>query len=563
MDERNAFSDMSFSDLPGLLPGCAIDTIQSVNQTLVIEAHRTSRAASCPMCQQPSRRIHGCYRRAPRDLPISDQPVRLLLHVRRFVCTTPTCPRRTFAERFPDMVPVRAQRTTRLTRTVRSIAMALGGNAGSRLARQLQMKVSHDTLTRLIRQTPTAPCVTPRVVGVDDFALQKGRIYGTLLVDLDQRQPIDLLPDRTADTFATWLRAHPGVEVIVRDRSPDYARGASDGAPHARQVADRWHILKNHREALERMLNRLHADLARLPMPSGTDTPSPARTSVVIPLRPASLRDQADRQATHERRAARHAQVQALVQQGVPIAQIARRLGMGRTTVRLCAAAATCPEQARRAPQPRMIDPYVSYLQQRWAEGCTNASQLWREIQAQGYPGGRKQVARWVQQHRVEPASTGRNPQHTQTTGHGHGAACDAQPVVSRPLLAPRRLVWLVLRSPGDLDTDEAVIAARIQQHPEMTRAHTLAQEFQALVRQRRANGLDAWLAASQASGIPELQRFATGLQHEYASIRAALSEPWSTGQVEGQITRVKLVKRQMYGRAKFDLLKQRVLHQT
>jgi transposase len=332
-------------------------------------------------------------------------------------------------------------------------------------------------------------------------------------------------------------------------------------------VADRWHVLKNHREALERMLKRLHAELARLPEPTpagDTSTPPPA---LVRPLRLPSMGEQVARQAARSRRAARYQQVQALYQQGVPMVQIARRLGMGRATVRTFVVATVFPERAIQSPQPSILDRYVPYLQQRWADGCTNASQLWREIQAKGYRGVRKQVARWAHHQRSEPAPSGPKKYRGGTKSGLHTAEdianTNGAATTQAALVAPRRLVWLLLRSPSQLDDEETATFARMQQHPDVARAIELAQEFQAMVRQRRAEALDGWLAASRESGIPELHSFAIGLQHEYASIRAALSEPWSTGQVEGQITRVKLLKRQMYGRAKFDLLKQRVLQRA
>jgi transposase len=558
---------MSASAVPFLIPGFAIDTVRKVDMTLVVEAHSAEAQASCPTCQQPSLRVHSRYCRTPRDLPVSEHPIGLLLHVRRLFCDNPACPRRTFAERLPNLLPVRAQRTIRLTHTLQIVANALGGKAGARLATKLRMGMSHDTLLRLIRQSTTVVPVTPRVLGVDDFALQKGRIYGTLLVDLEQHQPIDLLPDRTADTFAAWLRDHPGVEVIARDRSTEYARGATDGAPNALQVADRWHVLKNLSYALERMLGRLHAELTHLPeLPGVGGSPTPATPPLLRALRLPSLREQAIRQAARDRRVARYHQVQTLHQQGVPLLQIASRLRMSRATVRKFAAAAVFPERAEKRRQSSMLDPYVPYLQQRWQDGCTNASQLWREIREQGYPGVRKQVARWVHQHRSEPAPTGPKKYRHSSEARGQTAeesATTAAGATAPALAAPRRLVWLLLRRSAEFDAEESATFSRIQQHAEVARAIELAREFQAMVRQRRPELLDEWLAACLESGILELQSFATGLQHEYASIRAALSEPWSTGQVEGQITRVKLAKRQMYGRAKFDLLKQQVLQRA
>lgn len=536
--------------------------------TLLVEAHSTTPQMACPTCQQLSLRVHSHYCRIPRDLPVTEQAVRLLLYVRRFFCDNPACTRRTFAERLPELVPFRAQRTCRLTRTLHVVATALGGMAGSRLAHKLRMGVSHDTLLRLIRQNLSAPPVTPRVLGVDDFALQKGRVYATILVDLEKHQPIELLPDRTAETFATWLREHGGVDVIARDRSTEYARGASDGAPAALQVADRWHILKNLSSALERMLNRLHADLSHLPHPSIDDSvPTAQLPTVVRPLRLPSPREQAARQAARDRRAARYEQVQTLHQQGISMLQIATRLGIGRATVRTFVSAKAFPERAAQRRQPSILDPYVPYLQQRWAEGCSNASQLWREIKAKGYGGVRKQVARWAQHHRSEPAPTGPKKYRTDTKADSHtaqeGVNRSSAALAQAALVAPRRLVWLLLSSRSQLDQEEAATLARIEQHGEVARARVLAQEFQAMVRQHQPEALDAWLAASRESGIAELESFAAGLQQEYPSIRAALSESWSTGQVEGQITRVKLVKRQMYGRAKFDLLKQRVVQRA
>jgi transposase len=373
------------------------------------------------------------------------------------------------------------------------------------------------------------------VLGVDDFALKKGRVYGTILVDLEEHQPIDLLPDRTADTLATWLRGHPGVEVIARDRSTKYARGATNGAPTALQVADRWHVLKNHREALERMLGRLHAELAQLPEPPHVGSSSTPPTSPLVrALRLPSRREQAVRQAARDRRVARYQQVQTLYQQGVPLLQIASRLRMSRATVRKFATAAVFPERAYKRRQPSLLDPYVPYLQQRWAAGCTNASQLWREIQAQGYSGIRKQVARWVQQHRSEPAPTGpKKYRHTiEARPHTAEESANINAAATPPALtAPRPLV-LLLRSSAEFDVAERATLSRIQQHPQVARASELAQEFQAMVRQRRPEGLDAWLAACLESDILELQSFATGLQREYGSYAGSVK--WATWRNKG-----------------------------
>lgn len=555
---------MTVPILPFSLPGCTIDQVRSVDTNLLVEAYTNTQTATCPQCHKPSARIHSRYRRMMRDLPVSEWHVSVLLQVRRFFCDQSDCLQQTFAERLPELVPFRGLRTVRFTRRLQAIAFATSGEAGARLAAGSQLATSPDTLLRIMPATEACAVAMPRVLGVDDFALQKGRVYGTLLVDLERHKPIDILPDRTAETLANWLRDHPGVEVIARDRSTEYARGASTGAPAAIQAADRWHLLKNHREAIERLLNRVPASLTKMPVPSLSEEVSSAVMSMhASPLRRPSVREQAVRQAVRDRRITRYEDVQTLLRQGIPQVQIATRLGLARATARTFAEAAVFPERAASPRQPRRLEPYVAYLQQRVNEGCTNASQLWRELHAQGYIGTRKQIARWMQHKRSEPAATAPRKYDLQATDGTlltNGTAIrETQP----SLAAPRRLVWVMLRQPDKLTHEESTTLARIQQHPEVARAWELAQEFVILVRQRKPEAFDSWLTACATSGSAELQSFAKGLEQEYASIRAALSEPWSSGQVEGQVTRLKSIKRQMYGRANVDLLRQRVLAAT
>ena len=209
----------------------------------------------CPLCQRRTTRIHSRYMRILADLPWSCFIVRIRLGVRRFFCANPNCRRRIFTERLPDLVLPYARRTLRQGEILRVIGLALGGRAGSRLLRRLQLQASPNTILDLIRRAPEQTYPVPRVLGVDDFALRKGRTYGTILVDLEKRQPVDLLPGRSADLVAKWLKDHPGSEVITRDRSQEYARGITEGAPAALQLADRFHLLCNLREALERVLD--------------------------------------------------------------------------------------------------------------------------------------------------------------------------------------------------------------------------------------------------------------------------------------------------------------------
>jgi transposase len=536
------------------LPACAIDEVRLTASAVVIVTHTTAGEATCPSCAQPSSRVHSHDQRTPRDVPFGTKPVRLLLQVRRFFCDQPACPRRTFAERLPDLLPRKAQRTARFTAAVQALGFASSAEAAARVGRTLQLPLSPDTALRALRQAPPLDPPTPRVLGVDDFAFRKRHTYGTLLIDLERRQPVDVLPDRTAATLAAWLEAHPGVEVIARDRSTEYARGAKDGAPVAVQVADRWHLLQNIREALERELTALRSRLARLELPSECATPAPRRR-----LKPASSTERARQQQSRDERLARYERVKQLATAGVTQREIARLVGLSRGTVIQYLRAPEFPERAARQPLPSRLDPYLSFLQQRWAEGCTNSSQLWRELVAQGYGGGRIQVARWAQQQRTQPAPT--TPKQ-----YRHKQSLEALVQPSKPTreLPPlRQLAWMMVKQPASLDENEQGLLTQFQEVTGFARAYELGQRFVSLVRERNEAGFEGWLQDAKTSDLPALRAFAETLAQDGAAVRAALREPWSTGQVEGQITRLKCIKRQMYGRASFELLRCRVLHRA
>lgn len=542
-----------------------LQTVQVAAEALQLTVTSIQPTADCPICGQASERIHSQYGRRVADLPCAGRAVSWRVQARRFFCDNPACAKTTFAERLAD-VAVWARRTNRLKQTQSDIGLALGGEAGARLTQHLGMATSPDTLLRLIRARAPIPVSNLRIVGVDDWAWRRGHTYGPLLVDLERSQPVDLLPDRTADALAEWLVAHPGIEVISRDRAGAYADGATRGAPNAVQVADRWHLLGNLAEALEDVFERQPASLRAI---SNPETPVLAAPEVAKPPeKPAEIdvypappptRQEQRRHANRTKRLERFETVRGLHQQGVSQRAIAWQLKMSPGTIRRFLNAPVFPERAQRKKVPSRLDPFLPYVRERWNAGCHNGLQLWREIVTQGYTGARALLSRWVAAQRCTlPTRPARAPR-------GQWPRPLRPPLVPRPqLISAQRAASLLLTKPADLSEAQAALITRWSTaSPEMAMTCQLAQSFAKMLRERQRDQLDAWLQAAHTSPVRELKAFAHSLQRDYAAVAAALSLNWSNGPTEGHINRLKLVKRQMYGRANFDLLRQRVLHRV
>ncbi|PVE20270.1 ISL3 family transposase [Microvirga sp. KLBC 81] len=542
-----------------LIPGCRIRHVTPLGQNaLVVAVEGRASHGRCPACRHISGSVHSSYVRQPADLPSFGREVRLRVHVRRFYCHNHTCLKQTFTEPLPHLLKPHARRTRRLTKAQARIGIALGGEPGARLLVHLAIPASADTILRLVRNQPLPTRQPPRIVGVDDWAMRKGRTYGSILVDLERRKPIELLPDRTAATFSAWLQRYPDIEIIARDRSSEYAKGAAT-ASKAIQVADRWHLLLNARQMVERWLAGAHARLRRLPLVEG----SPAASGRRARAYPRTRAEQAASADSRARWQTLYEEVQRRYAGGEKLLAISRTMGLARGTVRKFAQADSFPARAVRQPGPSMLDPFFPHLNARLAAGCENATALWRELRDLGFAGSPKQVYRWLAERRTAPAKT---------TAHKWCSPGPIRPAPGASLPSPKQLAWLLVRPPTVLDTTEAAVLARVRQDPEAVVVADLVQRFCALIRQccreRQTRNseqasieiLKAWIAEARLSGIQAVETFAAGLEQDSAAVRAALTQPWSSGQAEGQVTRLKLLKRSMYGRASFDLLRRRVL---
>lgn len=523
-------------------------SVDTTAAQITLRVTSTQTCVACPLCGVPTQRRHSWYARTLADVSWATYRVYLRLRVRKFFCDNATCRRHIFTERLPTVMAPRARQTLRWARHLIAIGRALGGEAGARLAGRLERRVSPDTLLRRVRSSRGAVPGTPRVLGVDDWAFHKGHRYGTLLVDLEHRHPVDLLPDREPATLAAWLTAHPGVEIITRDRSAKYAEGARAGAPQAVQVADRWHLLKNLREAVQRFLTRQHAHLEQATA-AVTHCQLLEHTTTAGPVAMLSSRSAQERQHNRAKRYARYCQVLDLHHQGVSQKRIAAILGISPITVRTFIRAGTFPERATSRRQSQ-LDPYVAFLHQRWAAGCTNPTQLWHEIVTQGYRGTPRMVRRYIDRlgQRVKALMPEQRAQFIQ-----------AETTFKTPTV--RRATFWLLRPAEELTPDqEACITQLCAISAAIQEVRTLSHAFVQMLRERHTGGLLTWLENAEQSAVSEMHSFAVGLRQDEAAVTAAVEYAGSNGQVEGQINKLKLIKRQMYGRAKLDLLKARML---
>lgn len=529
---------MSIFPLTVLPAGLFTDAVTVGDGRVVLTIRAAGSSVTCPSCGLSSTRTHSRYERRLADLPWQGLQVELCLQVRRLRCVHDACPRRIFAERLPQIAAARVRSTNRLREIQQAIVMALGGNPGARLAQRLALPVSASTLLRVARSTAAPVHAPPRVVGIDDWAWRRGTRYGTIVCDLERNRVIDLLPDREAGTIADWLRRHPGIEVVARDRAGAYADGIRRGAPTTIQVADRWHLLRNLGDALQATVER-HRKAVRqaalLVAHSVVDTMVAAAASP-----PAS----AEEQQRMARRAQRQETYETLVRlrgQGLTLDQIAPAIGLSKPSIYRWLKEGGPPQHRKPSRgRPSLTKPCLALLEAQWAEGCRNASRLWRSLRARGLKASERTVRRWAQARRQEQPVT------------------LAQPAAAWPAPSKRRCAWLLTAAPEKLDPHECSFIHHLGMvAPSLIEAARLAKQFVTMIKERAAGKLDAWLA--MASGT-ELASFVQGLQRDHAAVRAALAEPWSTSPVEGQINKLKTLKRQMFGRAKLDLLRKRLL---
>jgi transposase len=476
-------------------------------------------------------RAHSRYERRLADVPVAGRQVQLRLRVRRFFCDNPQCPARTFVEQPAMLAAPRARRTALLRDALTAIAVALAGRAGARLAARLGMPTGRDSLLRLLRTLPDPQTGTVAVLGVDDFALRRGHVYGTVVIDMISGRPVDLLPDRETATLAGWLREHPGVEVICRDRAGAYAEAARQV-----QVADRWHLWRNLGQAVEKTVTTRRANLPATS--ASADETTTADGSVMVPqvVRPLPEKKIVTRMREQ------HTAVHELRERGLSKAAIARRLGLHPATVRKLATARTVQELTAKTEQrAHLVDDHIEYLHQRWNEGERNATGLFREITTRGYQGGELAVQRYLRRFRA---------------GRGHAPIPGPKPPTVREVTG-----W-IMTHPDRLDPADADHLRQARKHDrELDRLTRHVRRFATMMSELQGEDLEQWITDVERDTLTPVASFARNLRRDQDAVHAGLTLSHSSGRVEGTVNKIKMLKRQIFGRARFDLLRTRVLH--
>jgi transposase len=504
-------------ELEVLLPQLAavqVERMEAGGDLLRITARtRDDTPAACPGCGQTSDWVHSRYVRHVADEAVGGRPAVIDLSVRRLYCENPACEKITFAEQVPGLTRRYQRRTPALQKVVDAVAVALAGSAGARLLSALHHTLSWASVLNCLMRIALPARPAPRVLGIDEFALRKGHRYATILTDAETGERIEVLSDRKTETVIAWLKAHPGIEVVCRDGAGGFAQATTDADPTIVQVADRWHLWHGLAEAALKEVGAHSACWAKAGPP---------------------LREGKRAQTTRER----WQQVHQLLDAGVGLLECSRRLNLALNTVKRYARHSE-PERMVRAPQyrPTLVDPYRDHLRQRRTEDpAVPVTHLLREIRELGYTGSANLLVRYITQGRVE---------------------------ADHATLSPRRVAHLLLTDPAHLHEEKQVLRDQLAGAcPEMTALAASVRDFAALLTPNEANAeaLTGWIAQVRAADLPFVHSYATGLERDRAAVDAALTLPHHNGRTEGVNNKIKMIKRQTYGRAGHPLLRQRIL---
>ena len=514
--------------------------------------------AICPDCGVLSTARHSSYLRHLKDLPVQGRPVKLVVHVARWRCRNPDCKRQIFCQRLNEVAHKHARETKRFAEIIQTLGHALGGLPGERLSRQLGLLVSDDTLLRRVKRwAKFHSAIQPiTVLGVDDWAWRKGYgRYGTILVDLKRRKVADLLPECSAVAFEQWLRQQPRVKIISRDRQGLLAEGGRRGAPAAQQVADRFHLIQNLKQAVQEELarQRPHLTIPAEEFTQQTETEKAPAAALTIsrPPRARSSPSQKEiRQQWRQQKVELFQMVKSLRAQGLKVSDIMRQAGICRALVNKWLRLEECPPRAKKTPRPGMAEDFREELWQQWKQGRREGKQLFAEIGERGYIGSYASLMRFLSPWREAQEAAGKA---SRPVGPIHPGALRH--------ISPRAAVALMSKPKPEWNGKHSEMVKILNRRcPGFATMRHLVLSFRSILRCGKVSSLKRWAKKGEAAGLGAIGRFVRQLKRDWAAAENAVKQVWSNGPVEGHINRLKTLKRQMYGRAKFELLRARTL---
>lgn len=520
-------------------------SIEVKGNYLVIQASAIQPHCACPACGHNSFRIHSKYIRMLADLPVSGHLVKVTIVSRKYFCDNPQCLRKIFTERFTGEIIPYQRRFNRSNHLLSNIALELGGNKGALISRLVGLPVSASTILRVIkRMSLKVKKVTSGIIGIDDWAFKKGATYGTIIVDLKENKVVDLLCDREAETVSLWLKEHPEVEVISRDRGGPYAKGGREGAPQAIQVADRFHLMMNLGYATTAMFKTLGNELKKAYMLYHNIEPPVAHTSSMKLLHVDHSADTAII-LKNQQRQVHFDKVKELYSQGYPIRAIARSLHLHRCTIRKYLKTNSLPP--KRGSKTSNFDSFQIFLLHEGNRSKTYM-ELYKMIKDNGFTGAYTQFCNnmnvLLRSHDIIPASAKSDPTPLKTW-------------------SARQLSWLIQKDKKDLKKEDGEFLELIyNKHPLIKETQEYISRFKKLFETKQDGALKKWINDVAASKCA-MKGFAKGVLSDFDAVNNAVVMPYSNGQVEGQINRLKNIKRRMYGKAGFELLRRMVIFKS
>jgi transposase len=529
---------------------------------VLISAASSQKHSSCPVCKERSRTIHSHYNRMLADLPISGHNVQILLRSRKFFCNNRRCYRKIFTERFTSEVAAYGRRFSRSTNLLAKIGLELGGNKGAVISSVVGCPVSSATMIRTVKKLSYSTVEqTSGIIGVDDWAFKKGRNYGTIIVDLGNSRVVDLLADRDAGTLATWLEKHPEVHTVSRDRASAYALGIRKGAPQAIQVADRFHLLVNLRNALQRSFQRHSAVLKETfrlfneqnsPHIQQNDEEKIIAAPITKPSIPPSENPSLYTGNVSSQRQYKFEKAKELYAKGYKIRAIAKHLNANRKSIRKYIQLEVLSARTLPVYSPFMtnFDKYRQYLIANYKPGITTFRQLHQAIVASGFDGKYSSFCDRMNQ----LINGGRVFCQSENTSEV------LKPLLDIKMWSTTKLSFMALSDSEKLNPTEKRFLDFLYSSSSIIRETAeLASKFKKLFVTKEIGSLEQWIQRALIADS-SLKTFAKGIQLDFEAVNQAVVSSISNGRVEGQVNKLKTVKRKMYGRASFDLLKTMML---